>query len=278
MHLKKITITVITFGILLLLVAFILNITHVWKNNSYRILFGKHLSLSSDNKSFFWFDVRHSNNPDDIMFKDIETCFYNFAPDLVLVEGGANTFEGNRIEAILDGENSFATYLAKQNGIAVEDIEPPFSKQIEYLQTKYPPDEILAMYLIRQTASIALLPENIEYDLYAELLNDTRFFIENGLDYKSTDIESVLETVNTYLPQSINQDNWKSQGKNLYKVCHKDDGIIHSVYNDVYNYRNIYLVELIRERREHYGNIFIVMGGAHLRDTKAQLEDIYYNH
>lgn len=55
----------------------------------------------------------------------------------------------------------------------------------------------------------------------------------------------------------------------------KYDGIIHSLYNDVYNYRNIYLIELIKSKRTIYDNIFIVMGGQHLIDTKEEIEELY---
>lgn len=45
-------------------------------------------------------------------------------------------------------------------------------------------------------------------------------------------------------------------------------------FDDVTNYRNVYLVELVQQK-SHYDKIFIVMGGQHLKDTKKQLQDIY---
>ncbi|ROR28219.1 hypothetical protein EDD66_105158 [Mobilisporobacter senegalensis] len=260
--------------ILVLLIAVASYMLQVWKNNKYRIVAGDHLYLTSQNKSLLWFDIVHSNNPHDIMFNDIEIKFVEFSPDLVLVEGGYNSFEGNRDTAIANGESAFAAFLAKQNEIAVDDIEPPFSKQIEYLQTKYPPDEILAMYLIRQIGSMELMEEDIDFDLDTFLLNETRFFIENGLNYSATDLNSILKTVNMYLPQRISKDNWRNL--KVYRVYGKENGILYSVYNDTVNYRNTYLVEYIKEKMEQYDKIFIIMGGQHLLDTKQQLEELYF--
>jgi hypothetical protein len=60
----------------------------------------------------------------------------------------------------------------------------------------------------------------------------------------------------------------------VYRVYAKNEGIIHTIYEDVVNYRNVYLVELIKEK-SNYDNIFIVMGGQHLKDTKKQLQELY---
>ncbi len=267
---RLISVTAALFAAIFLTV--ILNVTHVWKNYKYRIFAGHHLVLSNGNKSLFWFDAVHSNNPRDIMFKDLESLLTENMPDLVLVEGGYNTFQGNRESAIAEGESAFAAYIAKQNGIIVEDIEAPFAKQIEYLQTKYTPDEILAMYLLRQIGSQALMPEESNTHFYDNLENMTHFLIENGLNYQNANIENILAVLNRFLPEPINDQNWHNL--KVYRIYAKNDGIIHTIYNDITNYRNIYLVELIQQK-SRYGSIFIVMGGQHLKDTKKKLREMY---
>jgi hypothetical protein len=97
-------------------------------------------------------------------FKRIENALIKFSPVFGLVEGGNDTFEGSRDEAIYDGEPAFAAYLAKNNAITVENIEPPFTNQVEYLQSKHTADEILAMYLIRQISSMQFASDNSLWD------------------------------------------------------------------------------------------------------------------
>ncbi len=265
-------IPVIAALFVIIIFAVTLNVTHIWKNYKYRIFAGHHLRLSDGNKSLFWFDAVHSNNPRDIMFKDLESLLTENTPDLVLVEGGYDTFQGNRESAIAEGESAFAAYIAKQNGIIVENIEPPFAKQIEYLQTKYDPDEILAMYLLRQIGSQALMPEESNAHFYDILKNMTHFLIQNGLNYQNANIENILAVLNRFLPEPINDENWHNL--KVYRIYAKNDGIIHTIYDDVTSYRNIYLVELIQQK-SRYGKIFIVMGGQHLKDTKKKLQEMY---
>ncbi len=219
---------------------------------------------------------RHSNDPRSPMFERIENAFNEFEPDLLLVEGGFNTFVGDRDAAIYDGESAFATYLAKQSGILVEDIEPPFDKQIEYLQSKYAANEILAMYLIRQISFMQWASDNSNWDFDGFLRSQTQFLKENGLNYQGETLEEILNTVNAFLPESINSENWRGiDKKQVNYVYDKPDGVLYPVYDDVRNYRNIWLTELIEAKSTTYDRIFIVMGGQHLIDTKEQLEIIY---
>ncbi len=107
--------------------------------SGYMRITANHTQLSSNGKSLFWFDVKHSNDINDVMFEDIEMEITRFSPDLILVEGSADKDKSDtRDAAILNGESAFANYLGRQASVIVEDIEPPFSKQIEYLlQVKY---------------------------------------------------------------------------------------------------------------------------------------------
>ncbi len=274
MNRKQKVIAISIFSLVLILImAIVLNATHVWKNNQYRFLHGKHLHLKSEGKELFWFDVSHSNNPDDVMFRLLENEFDSFSPDLVLVEGGANSFEGTRDEAVLEGENSFGAYLAKTANIPVEDIEPPFIKQIEYLQNKYASEDIFAMYALRQIGSMELMPEDISINFDEFALDEIQYLTNEGLLYEGKTSDDVLITLNKYLPEPMNRDNWLNL--NVYRVYAKEKGVVNDVYLDVVEYRNIHLVELIQERSLTYNRILIVMGGQHLLDTKEELQKIY---
>jgi len=242
----------------------------------YDIFGGNDLHLVSGGKELYWFDVYHINDPGAPMFGRIENVFMEFNPDLVLVEGGHDTFEGGRDEAIYDGESAFGAYLAKKNGIPVEDIEPPFAKQIEYLQSKYPADDILAMYLVRQISSKQWADDNSGWDFDLSVLDMTHSLIDDGLDYKGKTLEDILGTVNALLPEPVNSGNWRDVDiRKMNRVYTGENGSLNPIYNDVTNFRNIYLVNLINEKKNTYDRIFIVMGGGHIVETKEQLNEIY---
>lgn len=242
----------------------------------YDVFGGNDLHLMADGKEVYWFDVHHSNDPNAPMFQRIENVLTEFCPNLILVEGGAHTFEGDRESAIHEGESAFATYLAKQKGIPVEDIEPPFEKQIEYLQSKYLSDDILAMYLIRQISSYQWAPDNSGWDFDEYLLSETQYLKDNGLDYSGETLDDILKTVNIFLPAPVNNDNWRDVDKKKVRyVFSREDGALYLIYNDVYNFRNVWLVGLVEEKKALNDKIFIVMGGSHLSATKEQLKELY---
>lgn len=274
---KKRIITIACAAILLLVsITCFFKFTTYGQDILYDVFGGNDFYLTSDNKELYWFDVAHRNNPNAPIFKRIENLLVKFNPDLVLVEGGADTFEGSRDEAIYDGESAFAAYLAKNNAITVENIEPPFTKQVEYLQSKYTADEILAMYLIRQISSMQFASDNSMWDFDQEVLNQTQFLIDSGLTYSGKTLEDILITVNVFLPESVDGNNWRDVDiRKMNYVYTREDGALYPVYNDVTNFRNIYLVELLKEKKDTYDRIFIVMGGGHLVETKEQLVDLY---
>ena len=271
-HLKQIIAGCVILGLIFML--FLIG-KDIWKNNSYRLIGQKHLSLSDGKKELFWFDTIHSNNPKDIMFRYLEEAFNKFEPDLVLVEGGYDSFVGSREEAILNGESSFATYLAKESNIIVEDIEPPLSAQLAYLQTKYAAKQILAMYALRQIGSYELLSNSNQINFEEEVVNLLDELKENGLDYGGTNVADVLRAVNLYLPQKMTAENWRDL--KVYRIYAREDNEIGSIYNDVVNYRNIYLTSLIEKKKGSYNRIFIVMGNAHKEATENKLRSIYNN-
>lgn len=63
----------------------------------------------------------------------------------------------------------------------------------------------------------------------------------------------------------------------MNRVYAKESGVLFPIYRDVTEFRNIYLVELIKEKKNIYGRILIIMGGGHLEETKEQLNELYFS-
>lgn len=277
---KKKSVVIFLCALIILLVGtvYFFHFTFNGQRVLYDIFGGNNLHLVSNDKELYWFYVQHRNDPNAPIFRRIENVFVEFNPDFILVEGGNDTFVGNRSEAIRGGESAFAAYLAKEKRITVENIEPPFERQIAYLQEKYPANDILAMYLVRQISSIQWADDNSEWDFEKFLLNETHFLKENGLDYSGETLEDILATINAFLPESINADNWRDVDiKKMNRVYAKESGVLFPIYRDVTEFRNIYLVELIKEKKNIYGRILIIMGGGHLEETKEQLNELYFS-
>ncbi len=89
-------------------------------------------------------------------------------------------------------------------------------------------------------------------------------------------MEHILRIVNRFLPQPVGADNWEQLDKRqMAAVYAREGGVLYPIYNDIYLFRNIWLVDLIGRMRGHYDRIFVVMGGQHLEDTRARLKELY---
>ena len=273
---KNIKVIVSVMMILLLACSYFLLFTFNGQQLIYAAFGGNNLHLTAQDKELFWFDAQHVNDPSHPMFRRIENAFVKFSPDLVLVEGGFDTFEDDRESAMQKGESAFTAHLSKQAGIPVMDIEPPFHNQIEYLQSKYQPKDILAMYLVRQISSGQFALDNSHIDFEQMLTEQTGFLTDNGLAFTGKSPEDILELINAYLPEPINENNWKDVDiRAMNYVFTKEDGPLYPIYSDVFNYRNSYLIDLLGEKQKQYKKIFIMMGGAHLAETKERLQELY---
>ncbi len=235
-----------------------------------------HLYLNDGTHELFWFNGIHSNDPKNIMFADLEKKFINFNPDFVLVEGGRDkNIKQNRNDAILHGESSFVAYLANMNKIECSSIEPSDSYIGEKLLLKYKMEDIIAMIAIRQINQWQRESKNRSIDFINMLIgfiraSSERLFININLEINLKFIQDITEP---HIGFRINNDNWLSVP--AFKIIHDDKNIINSILSETITIRNIYLIELIQEKRKKYNKIFIMMGFDHAKATMDELKTIY---
>ncbi len=244
---------------------------------------GNHLHLKSNQKELFWFNGIHNNNPNHRMFNDIEKEFNSFQPNYVLVEGDSNLkIYKSKEEAILSGgEPAFVSYLARNNGVQVESIEPSSKAQYDYLLEKYSGNDILAMYIIRQMYQIQREmkdSEEISYDFFEyfhgfidNMINEG-FPIENSVTNKY-----ITDILRPHLTMEVTEDNWKDINIGQIVYFNNSPNIINAIGEDITNFRDIYSVKLIKRLVEENEDIkiFVMMGGDHIKNQKEELEEIF---
>lgn len=239
--------------------------SNYWQNKKYRFVTGHHLIVADEESALFWFDTIHSTNPDNIMFSDLETLFYENKPDLVLVEGGYQFYQGKKEEAFIDGASAYATALAKDNYIPVEGVDPPLQELLEYLQQYYAPSEILTFFLLNEILCIRQSPEKKQIDLNQFLETETRVLKENGLLYNAEQSNDILKTINHYTKVKVTKENWLSFD---YK---KESKQLSALSKSCDIYKNTFLLNMVKEKKSFYKKIFIV---ANTDDKKALQKEI----
>jgi len=238
----------------------------------------KDLKLKNGDKELFWYYVeKHSYDRNDEVFKDIETEFISFNPDLILVEGSNNIDSKDRDEAIrIGGESRFISFLGYRNNVVVEDIEPPFKNQIEYLVKTNDIDAVYAMFLIRLLNSDKSRYESGSrevVDIFKHAIGYLKYLNTLLNVEKEIDNSYIEEMFRKYFNKSISNSDWYSL--DYYSVIYKSDGALYYLRNKITEFRNIWLVQLIKEKKSQFNKIFIMMGSGHLMSTKSELEELY---
>lgn len=246
------------------------------QDDSYARVKGKDLHLISDEKELFWFSGIHNNNPKHEMFNDIKKQFTTFKPDYVLVEGDANKYSyTSEIHAKSKGESAYVSYLCDKGNIEVGSIEPPIETQIHQLLKTYKENDILAMYILRQINQIQRESQNVNINFFNYIVPFTQRYVSKEFSYSSKDIDNdfIVRILEPHIKMKINNDNWKQV--DAYSIVYSNNGIIHSIYTNVLNYRDEYSIGLISNKLKSYNRIFIMMGADHIKAQEKALRKIF---
>lgn len=237
---------------------------------------GNHLYLNDGNSELFWFNGVHSNDPNNIMFKELEKEFNTYVPDLVLVEGYRDkNIELDRNKSILKGESSFTVYLANKYKIDFLTVEPSEQYIANILKSKYETKDIQAMITFKQIRQwqresrnrIIIFDEMITGFIHKKT---ERMFENFNLTIDFLYIQDILEP---YLGYKITNENWlKVPARKFYK---RKSSKLNKISLSVSDIRNNYLINLIKEKKNKYHKIFIMMGFDHAKVIKKDLTKIY---
>lgn len=254
----------------------IIAVTVYFKHDSNKIDGVRIIDLKSNDKHLLFYGSRHSNNKTDPMFKDIEEKFFSTNPQVVLVEGDTNKLQHSDIDsAVRDGESSFVSYLAQKNNLQLESVEPSMKDQYEYLLKKFDKNRVLLMYILRQVQQYQREQDNKPIVFKEQLQRLVNYMVSEGfpLDENEAKLESILNLLNSYLKEDINNNNWKSI--DTIKYVFREGADLNGIYNEVYNFRNQYLVSTIEKQLQKYDRVFVIMGSSHVRDEKIHIEEVF---
>jgi hypothetical protein len=113
------------------------------------------------------FGGRHSSDPADPMFDQLEAAFLNLTPSFALHEGTAPAVESDREIAIRrHGESGLVRHLAARAGIATASMDIPLAEEARLLRREIPPGDALVFLVVRQLASFNRKTARLDFDGY----------------------------------------------------------------------------------------------------------------
>jgi len=113
------------------------------------------------------FGARHSSDPADPMFDQIEAAFSELSPAFALHEGTPPAVEADREIAIRrHGEAGLVRHLAARAGIDTASMDIPLAEEARLLRREVAQGDALVFLVVRQLASYNRKTAKMDFDSY----------------------------------------------------------------------------------------------------------------
>ncbi|MCK5169461.1 MAG: hypothetical protein KAQ75_06260 [Bacteroidales bacterium] len=230
------------------------------------------MDLQKENKHLIVYGCKHTFNPEDSMLVDIENRFLSLRPDFAFNEGGNWPIYDVRDETIRkSGEQGFLRFICNKNNVPVRSYEPTPKKEYEHLLSKYNKNDVLLMYFCRQIAQIQKNQELANFKEY--MVNGFLVYLkESGfpMDEPKLEYEKITKNYKNLFNKEFN---WKDfNPQNVFPIY--NNTILNEINREVTEFRDIYIVNEIKNELLINDKIFVLIGGSHVIKQESLLK--YY--
>jgi hypothetical protein len=102
-----------------------------------------------------YFGAGHSSDPADPQFAAIEKAWNAFKPTVAFYEGPNRPIAATAEETIRQaGESGYVRFLARRDGIPFMPLEPPPQEEAASIMKKYPEDQVMLFYVLREATRL----------------------------------------------------------------------------------------------------------------------------
>jgi hypothetical protein len=113
------------------------------------------LSLAAGAGQLSYFGARHSSDPDDVQFAEIERQWNAQRPQIAFYEGPNRPVAADREDAIRQtGESGFVRWLAARDGVALGRLEPDPKDEITQLLKHFSAEQVGLFFTLREAARL----------------------------------------------------------------------------------------------------------------------------
>ena len=125
------------------------------------------VDVTRDGSRLVLIGVRHSSDPAQPIFDQLEAAFARLAPTFALHEGTPPAIEPDRIVAIRrHGEAGLVRHLAARAGIETASMDIPLPEEAAMLRRELALDDALVFLVVRQLASFNRKTARMDFDAY----------------------------------------------------------------------------------------------------------------
>lgn len=222
------------------------------------------LNVKKGDKHLIYYGTRHSYNPQDSMFFEIENLFKNLNPDLAFNEGGNDwpVIDDRDSTIILTGDPGFIRYLSRENNVPVTSIEPPDSLEYKYLLSKYQKKDVLLMYFCRQIEQLQHQGAMTDKDFIENMNFFLKEFKSSGMTLSNEEmkIELIIQYYEDFFKTKFI---WREFDVTNYQPIYSKT-LLNEIMRESTYFRDRFMLDRIEEAFKSNDKIFVVMGGSHL--------------
>jgi hypothetical protein len=222
------------------------------------------LNIKKGNKHLIYYGAKHSFDPTDSMFLDIEKRFNELKPDIAFNEGGNDWPLINDCDSTikLTGDPGYLRYLCRKNNVQVISIEPPDSLEYKYMLTKYKKIDVVLMYFCRQIGQLQNQGEISDNHFEKYMNRYLQDLKSQGISLSDNEVH--LNFITNYYEKFFNTKfNWKEFDPTNYQPIYSKT-LLNEICRESTYFRDRFIINKIEETFKTKDKIFVVMGGSHL--------------
>ena len=268
-----------------------------YESSSHIIPFFTEITNSSNSsKAIYYCAIRHTFDPDDVLFEQIKNAFVSFKPDLVILESSTkinksyserteylNKIRNTGTKKLVEerGEFGFSLKLALDNNIEVYCPELEFIDQVMSLTLSYSLEEVFVSKILEMAVQFDTMNNNASLDDYLndEIKYQKKLFAKeikwDRFDFTLENFKNCFYNITNHKFNETNCDFWRELDD---PIPWKEKVFEWTILNDISqantNFRDNFILTQIQEQLEVYSRIFIVYGGSHYYAQEKALKKI----
>src|SRR5262245_39271088 len=227
------------------------------------------LDLTAPNSGrLVYIGARHTNDPSDLQFSDIEKAWDDLKPTVAFYEGtGVRTWSTIEQAIRVAGEPGLVQFLAKKASIPLISLEPSEQDEATYLLTKFNPEQVKLFYTLRVVSEMRQRQNRSEPELRLDAIDVMqRLSTLKGLENVVRTIEELEAAYRHYWTKPANWSDAPRDWFNPLKSSSETGGVFTNEINqESSNFRDVNMYSVLSTAVLEGKRVIAVVGRDHVQ-------------
>lgn len=225
---------------------------------------------SASGGELLYFGAVHSRDPQSPQFKQIDENWTRFKPTVAFYEGPNRPIEGGREQVIQQtGESGYVRFLAARDGTKLARLEPDPKDEFEFVQQKFPQEQVELFYFLRQAAQLRERQKMDQQQVTAAISQMLGRVRQLGIPIEILSTDALQEAYAKYFSSPIN---WWEAPLNWFTPNPEDERknggkFFHAINRWSSEFRDVHMYRVLSEMTNKGERVFAVVGAEPCTDA-----------